>query len=272
MLSSESELYIYSDYPKNEAASAAVREVREYIKTVNGFKKVEIIYQEKNLGLAKSIVSGVTEIVQRFGKVIVLEDDLVTSPYFLTYMNDALDIYENDDQVACIHGYTYPIKNPVPETFFLKGADCWGWGTWKRAWELYEPDGQILLDKLVERKLEYEFNFDGSYPYIQMLRDQIAGLNDSWAIRWYASAFLKNKLTLYPGKSLVQNIGNDGTGTHSSESSRFKVDLNMSRISVRAGARPSSQGYEAFVHYLKSFSPKKSKLSKLLRKLTNLFR
>ena len=130
----------------------------------------------------------------RCDKVIVLEDDLVTSPHFLQYMNDGLGIYERDDRVISIHGYSYPVHGKLPETFFLRGADCLGWATWKRGWDLFEDDGQRLLNELERRNLTRSFDFDGSYPYTQMLRDQIAGSNSSWAVRWYASAFLRDKL------------------------------------------------------------------------------
>lgn len=215
ILASDSDLIIFSDGPKDAAGSKqSVLAVRAYLKTIQGFKSVKIMEREKNQGLAKSIIAGVTSVVGEFGKVIILEDDMVSSQYFLQYMNEALGLYEKEDDVISIHGYIYPVKGILPETFFLKGADCWGWATWKRGWDLFEPDGKKLLRELKERNLTKEFDFSGSYPYTKMLKDQIAGRNNSWAIRWYASAFLKNKLTLYPGKSLIYNTGFDGSGTH----------------------------------------------------------
>ena len=215
ILASDSDLIIFSDGPKDAAGSKqSVLAVRAYLKTIQGFKSVKIMEREKNQGLAKSIIAGVTSVVGEFGKVIILEDDMVSSQYFLQYMNEALGLYEKEDDVISIHGYIYPVKGILPETFFLKGADCWGWATWKRGWDLFEPDGKKLLRELKETNLTKEFDFSGSYPYTKMLKDQIAGRNNSWAIRWYASAFLKNKLTLYPGKSLIYNTGFDGSGTH----------------------------------------------------------
>ena len=131
-LTDESILYIFSDAAKNDDEVENVEKVREYIRTISGFKQIIIIEREKNYGLANSIISGVTEIVNKYGKIIVLEDDLVTSKYFLSFMNDALEIYKDENKVICIHGYIYPIKSELPETFFIKGADCWGWATWKR--------------------------------------------------------------------------------------------------------------------------------------------
>ncbi|EKD32407.1 MAG: Sugar transferase [uncultured bacterium] len=219
-LASDSELFIFSDGAKNKETIAAVSNVRSYIQTINGFKKVHIILRETNLGLANNIVSGVSEIVNLYKQVIVLEDDLVSSPFFLKYMNDALDLYKYDESVASIHGYVYPI-NYLPETFFLKGADCWGWATWDRAWADFEPNGRTILNEINERKLKREIDFNNSNSYVKMLKDQIKGKNDSWAIRWHLSAFLKDKLTLYPGKSFVKNIGCDNSGQHSKATTIF---------------------------------------------------
>lgn len=240
-LSGESILFIYSDGPKfnhydksiTDENLKKVEEVRNYIKEINGFKEVIIIKSEKNLGLAESIIKGVTEVINKYGKVIVLEDDMITSPFYLQYMNDALDIYEHDDNVISIHGYIYPIKGKLPVSFFLKGADCWGWATWKRGWVLFEKDGKKLLDTLEKRDLIFDFNFYGKANYLNMLKDQIGGKNDSWAVRWYASAYLNNKLTLYPGKSLVHNIGNDNSGTHCEDSDNFKVRIYSKPLKLR---------------------------------------
>ncbi|MGE4398257.1 MAG: glycosyltransferase family 2 protein [Campylobacterales bacterium] len=190
-LAQESSLFIYSDAAKDASNFAEVEKIREYILGIVGFKEVAIIRREKNFGLAENIIDGVGSLVEKYGRVIVLEDDLITHPRFLEFMNNGLDTYENDMNVASIHGFVYPIKD-LPETFFLKGADCWGWATWNRAWRVY---------------------FGGSYPYTKMLKDQINGRNNSWAIRWYASAFLRNMVTLYPKESLVAHIGYCGTHT-----------------------------------------------------------
>jgi len=223
-LAKNSEIFIYSDAAKNDLVKKSVYEVRDYLETVNGFKKVTIVKREKNFGLANSIIDGVTKIVNEYEKIIVLEDDLVTSPYFLKFMNESLEMYKDNLEVASIHGYIYPIDN-LPNTFFIKGADCWGWSTWKRAWRIFEPDGKKLLVELKDKKLEKEADFNNSSQYTQMLINQINGNNNSWAVRWYMSAFLKNMLTLYSGKSYVQNIGNDSSGTHCEYTNQYKVDL-----------------------------------------------
>jgi hypothetical protein len=247
-LADESELFIYSDGAKNDAVSLHVRNVREYLQTIEGFKKVNVIEREKNWGLANSIIDGVTNIVNKYGKIIVLEDDLVTSPCFLTYMNEALTLYENEPKVISIHGYIYPVAE-LPDTFFLKGADCWGWATWKRGWDRFEANGQKLLDEVSKRKLQKEADFDGAYAYTQMLKDQIQGKNNSWAIRWYFSALLQDALTLYPGKSYVQNIGLDGQGTHCSATTVYDVALNfdvaLNNVAIREDkvAKAKIRGY-----------------------------
>jgi hypothetical protein len=223
----ESNLFIFSDGPKTDKDEPKVKEVREYLKAIKGFKNIEIIERDKNWGLANNIIDAVTKIVNEYGRIIVLEDDIITSPYFLKYMNEALEMYESEEKVASIHGYVYPLPYPekLPETFFIRGADCWGWATWKRAWKYFESDGCKLLMKLKERNELDLFDFNGTYLYSKMLRDQVKGKNDSWAIRWYASAFLNDMLTLYPKKSLVKNIGLDNSGTHCELSKAFDVDI-----------------------------------------------
>ncbi|MCH1913286.1 glycosyltransferase family 2 protein [Leptospira noguchii] len=228
----QSELFVFCDGPKLNTNIDKIREVRSIVKKATGFKKVIVYENETNLGLAKSIISGVTELVTKHGKIIVLEDDMVTSKYFLTYLNHGLEYYKNLTQVASIHAYRLPLAAKTPETYFLRGADCWGWATWKRGWDLFEADGQKLLNKLISEKLIYQFDMQGSYPYTQMLKDQIAGKNNSWAIRWYASTFLQNKLTLYPARSLVFNIGLDASGTHCEVTDRYDVDLSSTPIRI----------------------------------------
>lgn len=227
-------LYVFSDGPRNAEADEAVTEVRAYIRSLAGFESVTVIERETNFGLARSIIDGVTRVCKEHGRVIVMEDDIVTSPHFLGFMNGGLDLYEHDERVISLHGYVYPAKEPFPEIFFLRGADCWGWATWKRGWDLFEPDGQVLLRELRARNLMHQFDLDGAYPYTRMLKNQIAGKNDSWAVRWHASAFLMDKLTLYSGRSLVLNIGTDSSGTHCSASGSFAGKVADSPIKFAA--------------------------------------
>ena len=268
-LASESELFIYSDGVKDTQNYQRVQDVRDYIRTIDGFKTVKIIEREKNLGLANSIIDGVTTIVNQYGSIIVLEDDLVTSPYFLQYMNDALNIYEYNSSVISIHGYVYPIQDELQETFFIKGADCWGWATWERGWGGFEEDGSKLLRNIIDCRRQKEFNFGNSINYLKMLEDQVKGKNDSWAVRWYASAFINDLLTLYPGKSMINNIGNDSSGTHCKDSNIFKTELANSSIAIKKKlvVEDLASRY-AFEKYFRSVSPKF--ISKVIHKLKML--
>lgn len=237
VLAKDSELYIFADGPKDNVDDETlkrIKEVRAIVKSKEWCRKTILTEGNINKGLANSIIDGVSKIVKEYGKIIVLEDDLLTSPYFLKYMNDALAAYESNDEVACISGYIYPVKQKMPETFFFKGADCWGWATWDRAWNVFETDGTKLLNELNKQSLNREFDFNNTYPYTLMLKEQITGKNNSWAIRWYASAFLKDMFCLYPGISLVQNIGIDGSGTHSGISDKWDILLSDKQIVISA--------------------------------------
>lgn len=231
-------LTIYCDGPKDPADRELVEQTRAVAHATQGFKELTVIERVENLGLAESVISGVTHALTTSECVIVMEDDLVVSTDFLDYMNQALDLYRHNQNVISIHGYMYAVEQDLPQTVFLRGADCWGWATWRRGWELFEKDSDRLLKELnghPDRKL---FDFGGAFPYRQMLKNQANGEIDSWAIRWYASAFLKNKLTLYPGRSLVENIGQEGSGTHSESAASHQVvahsiDLPLMPIETR---------------------------------------
>lgn len=266
--SSETDLYIFSDAPKNEKAIEGVLNTRKYIHTITGFKNVHIIEREKNWGLANSLIDGISKIVNEYGKVIVVEDDIVASPFFLQYMNEGLELYKNDNKVASIHAYVYPTQKKLPETFFIQGADCWGWATWKRAWDIFNSNTQELLDEIVQKKLQRKFDFDYTYPYVDMLKNQINGKVNSWAIRWYASAFLKDMYTLYPGQAMAKQIGMDGVGaTHSGKTDIYNVELRMTPISLKQihDIKNSPEGYEAFKSFFKKIQSKRMKIIYLLR-------
>lgn len=264
----DTDLIVFSDAAKTPDKAAAVEEVRRYVDSIQGFRSVTVYRRPFNFGLAKSIIEGVSQVLSEHDSIIVLEDDMITSPHFLKYMNDGLARYANDDRVISLHGYMYPVSDPLPEAFFLRGADCWGWATWRRGWALFNPDGQFLLDELRRQKLLNAFDFNGAYGYSAMLQGQIAGSNDSWAIRWYASAFLANKLTLYPGKSLVHNIGNDSSGTHCGTSTALDVGLANSPIDLSGiQVKPSEKAAKAIERFSRTKQPPlKRLLSRVLRK------
>ncbi len=226
-----SELYVFCDGPKKieeplkqEREISRHSEVSNLAQRVEGFERTRVILREKNLGLARSLIAGITEVCSQHGTAIVVEDDLVVSEEFLAYMNFTLQRYRNEPRVASISGYMYPTaeRTDLPDSFFLRGAECWGWGTWKRSWDLFDSDGTRLLAQLREHGLETEFNPGARGPYLEMLRSQIEGKVDSWAIRWHASMFVRNMVTLYPKCSLVKNIGFGADATHTSDAAEKK--------------------------------------------------
>lgn len=226
-----SELYIYSDGPRKSEDEAAVNEVREFLKTISGFKSVEIHASNTNKGLAKSIIEGVTALTESHGTVIVLEDDIVTSKFFLKYMNDGLRFYQGEEQVFHISGYNFPIEsNSQKETYFMVPATCWGWATWKRAWVHFNRETDAIISKF-DRKMIRDFNLSNSNNYFQQLLLNQSGKLNTWAIFWHAAVFLNHGLSLHPVKSLCLNIGHDGSGEHCSESNIFNVKLNDQPIS-----------------------------------------
>lgn len=270
-LARESELFIFSDGPKDEKDKKKVEEVRNYIRSLDGFKDITIRERRKNYGLAESIIAGVTEIVNIYERIIVLEDDLLTSPYFLQFMNNALNRYQGVENVASVHGYVYPIKKVLPETFFLKDPGCLGWATWKRAWRLFDKNSETLLRQLLYRKLTDEFDYSHSYPFTEMLQKQANGQVNSWAIRWYASLFLKNKLILYPGRSLVYHNGNDGSGTNFRNSKELDVELSQRPIKVvKIPLKENQNVFKAIKEYFIENYPRRWGTSSLCEKLFHL--
>lgn len=231
-LASASELFIFSDAPRGEADREAVSEVRMFVHSIGGFKRVTVVERTENWGLARSIIDGVTTIVNRYGRVIVLEDDLIVAPHFLQFMNDALQTYQNEERVGHIQACDFTNDPSLPDTFLIKWTGSWGWATWDRAWKYFNPDGRQLLDELERRHLTREFDFNGKYGFTRMLRRQIEGKNNSWAIRWNASLFLKDMLSLNVGRSLIQNEGFDGSGTNCGSGGLYGSNLYMQPLPV----------------------------------------
>lgn len=229
----QSMLFIYTDAARNKADEEQVNKVREVIRHIDGFASIEVIERATNWGLARNIIGGVTEQIRRYGRVIVLEDDLVVAPYFLRFMNDALEAYKDEPQVGHIQACDFTQDASLPDTFLIKFTGSWGWATWERAWQHFNPDGQALLDELESRRLTRRFDFNGNYRFTRMLRRQVQGKNNSWAIRWNASLFLKDMLSLNVGRSLVQNNGFDGSGTHCGGGNLYDSQLWMQPLLVQ---------------------------------------
>lgn len=211
----ESELHVFSDGPRTPQAEAAVEEVREYLKRIEGFARVEVSKREANLGLANSIIDGVTRLCSAHGRVIVVEDDLVVAPAFLKYLNAALERYQTEPQVMQIAAHMFPVDvRASDDAFFLPFVSSWGWATWDRAWRKFDADATGYAQFKADTAQRKAFDMDGAYDYFSMLEAQLAGKVDSWAIRWNLSVFMNDGMVLYPKQSLVQNTGFDGSGVH----------------------------------------------------------
>ena len=208
-LAAQSELIIYCDGPKPQSDLPAIEDVREIARTASGFATITVYEREANLGLAGNILAGVNETFEKYPRIIVLEDDLITSPFFLRFMNDALDCYADVPEVGNIHGWCFPSRKTLPDTFFLPGGGCWGWATWRNSWECLEWDPQGLHEELNRRKLLNRFNRGGNYDFSTLLLDM-----GNWAARRYASMMCLGQLTLTPGRSLIEHEGDDGSGTN----------------------------------------------------------
>jgi len=269
-LANQSDLIIFSDSPKNEHAWASVKEVRDYLKIISGFKSIRIIERQENWGLAKSIIHGVSDVVNQYGKVIVVEDDLVTSPHFLRFMNEALEIYKDETKVFGITGYSYPIKSDkVGSTYFLKAEGCWSWATWQRAWNFFEKDTYKLLN-IFTKKMIYEFNFDNSENFFSQVIDNKNGKINSWAVYWYATIFLNEGLFLCPKYSFTRNIGFDGSGVHCSESVTFDMNPTQNyNITFETNIKESKKAREAHIEYFNSL--KVSFYKRVLNKIKRYF-
>lgn len=270
-LAQDSELFVFADGARTEDDREDVDLVRSYIHTIEGFKTVHRVERERNYGLAANIIDGVTRVVNEYGRVIVLEDDLVTAPGFLQFMNDALDTYADEPRVGHIQAYDFTQNPRLPETFLIKFTGSWGWATWKRAWQHFNPDGQYLLDELRRRHLTHRFDFNGKYGFTRMLRRQVEGKNNSWAIRWNASLFLQDILSLNVGRSLVQNEGFDGSGTHCGADHLYQAKLYQGRLRV-AKISPITENLEARKIFERYYARTNSLWAKGMRRLQSMLK
>ena len=231
-LASDSELFIYADAAKNENTVTKVNRVREYIKSIDGFKKVTVIEREKNWGLANSIIDGVTNIINKYDKIIVLEDDLVTSPYFLKFMNEGLTIYEDRKDIFSITGFNFPeIQANTPKDYcdsIYLSYRCmsWGWGVWKNRWMSIDWEVQDFDELKGDNNKINKFNRGGE-DLFPMLKSQILGHIDSWAIRFCYAHYKNNSYCVYPIESFVSNEGFDGSGVHCNADPSSKYSLKL---------------------------------------------
>jgi len=277
-LAHKTELYIYSDGPKETTDEVEVFATREVLKKfLNSFKQVHLINSKVNKGLATSITEGVNEICAKFGKIIVLEDDIITSKNFLEFMNDCLVKYEFENRVMAISGYMHKVKLDCDDdAIFLPFISSWGWATWSRAWDINNASENYLKKIEGNEALIYKFNLNGAYPYFEMLKKKKRGLIKSWAIDWYSTVFFNNGLSVFPKESLVVNIGFDGTGENckvrsinqSEVNEGFTVRKFPKRIEVCEEFEHIVQGFPKAQISLKSlFNNAKKELAKAIRKL-----
>lgn len=222
-----SDLFVFIDGPKigNDDDKNRVYEVRDFVRSISGFKTIDIRISDENKGLASSIIEGVSEIINEYGAAIVVEDDLVVQPNFLKFMNEGLRVYENNKDVWSICAYSDKIKVPKNyeyDAYFCPRSSPWGWGTWANRWNSVDWSFNNWEVWKLKKK---EFNKWGGSDCFSMLESCKNGLNQSWAIRFRFNQFLQNKLSLFPVKSLVKNDGFDGSGTNCRKYSRFKCEL-----------------------------------------------
>jgi hypothetical protein len=210
-----SPVIVYGDGPKTPEEFAGVEATRCLAREMLG-TAAEYHFSDINQGLSRSIISGVTEVTRRFGRAIVVEDDLLLATDFLTYMNAALDCYADEHAVFQVSGYMFDVAEFAGrrDALFLPLTVSWGWATWKRAWDRFDALATGWDRLLGDNVLRYRFDIDGAYGYSTMLVRQMMGRRDSWAVRWYWSAFQNDALTVFPPRTLVCNIGFDGTGSH----------------------------------------------------------
>jgi hypothetical protein len=226
-LAQNSMLYIFSDGPKSASDRKSVDEVRKIIKTVAGFKTVNIILRDKNLGLANSVISGVSEIIKKYERVIVVEDDMIFSESFLEYMNKILFFYQHDMKVFSVSGYNFPISIPSSyknEIYFSPRTSSWGWATWQNRWDKADWNITDFNNFIIDRDAVRTFNHGGD-DLTLMLKKQVEGKIDSWAVRWCYAHYKNQAYCVYPIKSLVMNIGTDRTGTHFNKTKKYNVKL-----------------------------------------------
>ena len=281
-LANESELFVYCDGAKERSKVSGERlaeydsyltrieENRKVAHGASGFKFVKVIEREKNIGLKANIVGAVTEILNQYGRVITLEDDIVTSPGYLRFMNEALEIYKDDEKVMHISGYMWPHKLPLPETFFYEVPyPGGGWATWARAWKYYDDDAAELYHFWKDRWEEFN-KFGADYLQKQLVANYEGRMN-TWFIKWHAVLLKIGGITLYPGRSLTNNIGFDELATNCSTTNQFDVEpvdsVHVKRIPIRVSKLAT---HEIYAFYQGRWYNKRRR-NAMLSKIINIF-
>jgi hypothetical protein len=249
-LADESELYVFIDGPRSESDEHKIAEVKSIVRKCEGFRDVILVERVVNYGLTGNITAGVTSVLEKHGNVIVLEDDIVTSPAFLTYMNKALKKYEKQQQVWHISGFNDPVAcdHLAGDTFFWRVMRCWGWATWRDRWNHYERKPSYLLS-MFDNEMIRRFNLDDTQDYWSQVVANASGAAHTWAIFWYATIFLNDGLCLNPARSYIRNIGCDGSGVHRAFDDRLQnmKRLNRNYYSVLPARIAEDPRYVAFM-------------------------
>jgi len=285
-LASQSELFVFCDGPKHNAdakTNKAIKKVRAIVSRKQWCNKVTIYESDTNKGLADSIVTGVSEVVNKFGKIIVLEDDIVTAKGFLSFMNKALELYKYEDRVMQISGFMVPSKVELEQTGFFRCPGSWGWATWNSSWKHYNHNTSELVSKITKEDIS-TFNLDDNYHYYNQLVDNDSGKLKTWVVRWYASIYYQNGLCLYPKKSLIQNIG-FGTGATNTSSNVIEnyvfnnknliatCSLNkIANIHESESYMLAFKSFYAYQNYLWSKPSMQKRLLSKINRVWNLFR
>lgn len=272
-LAEYTDLIIYSDGAKREKDEPGVKAVREYISTLIGFKSVTVVEQEKNVGLANSIIQGVTATIKKYGRVIVLEDDIETSPYFLQYMNDALNMYADVKPVGSVSGSSYPVdmKKNDQTTYFLRIPLCWGWATWEDRWSMFKKDVDTVGS--IDKRIQKYINFDGAFDFFEQATLNSKGKLNTWFIFWYITLASQKRLTLFPSTVMAKNIGHDGSGENCDGNDIYRgtmISNEPVNLVLKERLVEDKDYYLAHVRYFKK--TKRSLCSKILsyakRKIT----
>jgi hypothetical protein len=274
----DSPLFVFCDGARHECEATQVEETRRLVRGWPHPNKT-IVERDSNVGLANSVIEGVTQLCECFGRVIVVEDDLVVSPLFLNYLNAALERYVDEPKVMQVSGYMFPIQGDnTNNAQLLPITSTWGWATWDRAWKSFSVANNTIEKLLNDPKKKHSFNLDGTYPYTRRLNQQLNGKSDSWGIQWYLSVFVVGGLIVYPPKSLVQNIGHDGSGTHckvESAQDNKVIIFSNEKITFPEEISINSDSYNEVKKYLRgqyrvifrAWAWLKTELTKYLRKL-----
>jgi hypothetical protein len=252
-IASDTELFIFADGSKNENTFSKVESVRQYIKTINGFKSVKIIESSENKGLANSIINGVSQLLESYESVIVIEDDLISAPNFLNFMNQALSFYRHDQNIQSISGYSMALKNKTEGVYFQRRPGSWGWATWKDRWNtnIFNKENLKIEIRLNPQILKL-FKRESGNDMPKMLIDSINNQNDSWYVRWAFSHFRENHFAVFPARSFIQNIGFSLDSTHCKGINTFNsipIDNQIQLFHFSTFAIPNKKESHEFINY-----------------------